>query len=225
MTTISHYDAKYFGWQKKRAGAEFGGRANRFKFQPYIKPTDRVVDFGCGGGFLLRALDCGERLGVEVNPVAREEAARQGVKCVPSPGDLPDEWADVIISNSALEHVEYPMGELRALLPKLKHGGRIVFVTPHETLASAWSATDINQHLHTWSPRNIGNLFSRAGFTVESVTASRLMWPPQYERLHRLLGERLFRLTCAAYRVLRLILWPVRPVVSHSSIITVARRP
>jgi hypothetical protein len=124
-----------------------------------------------------------------------------------------------------LEHVDYPLGELRALLPKLRSGGRIVFVTPHETLASTWSEDDINQHLHTWSPRNIGNLFKKAGFVVESVRASRLMWPPKYETLYRVLGERLFLVSCSLYRTLRLVLWPLRPVVSHASIITVARKP
>jgi len=222
--SASHYDAKYFDWQRTSTGA-FGGMANKFKFEPYIRATDCVVDFGCGGGYLLASLNCAHRLGVEINSVAREEARRQCVECVEAASQLPDNWADVIISNSALEHVEYPLGELKVLLSKLKPGGRAVFVTPHETLASTWSENDINQHLHTWSPRNIGNLFARAGYVVEQVRVSRLMWPPMYKSLYRVLGERVFLITCSLYRFARLLLWPLRPVVSHASVITVARKP
>lgn len=43
-----YYGEKYFEWQK--AVGEFGGRANLFKFEKYIKENDNVLDFGCGGG-------------------------------------------------------------------------------------------------------------------------------------------------------------------------------
>src|ERR1039458_10189799 len=97
MNPEQHYDAEYFGWQ--RSIGQFSAKANLFKFQPHVKPTDRVVDFGCGGAYLLAALECAERRGIEVNPIARSEAARIGVECFASAEDLPDEWADVVISN------------------------------------------------------------------------------------------------------------------------------
>ena len=65
---VHHYDDTYFGWQ--RAIGEFGVVASRFKYAPHIKPTDHVIDFGCGGGHLLAALPCAARMGVEVNPAA-----------------------------------------------------------------------------------------------------------------------------------------------------------
>ena len=219
-----HYNGAYFEWQSSSTGA-FGGIANRFKFQPHIRPTDRVVDFGCGGGYLLANLECSERRGVEVNPVARDQAIRNGVECVAATEQLPDGWADVLISNSALEHVEHPLAELRKLLPKVRPGGLAVFVVPHETLASKYNPRDINKHLYTWSPLNLGNLFVAAGFDIESVRPSRLMWPPRYQSVFRLVGERVFRVICGAYRGARMVLWPFRPVDSHSSVIVVARRP
>jgi len=66
----THYDQRYFEYQKE--GGNFGGHAELFKFQHFIQPTDSVVDFGCGGGFLLAELVCGRRVGVDVNPSARE---------------------------------------------------------------------------------------------------------------------------------------------------------
>jgi SAM-dependent methyltransferase len=219
----THYDADYFAWQ--RAIGEFAARANRFRFQPYIAPTDRVVDFGCGGGYMLAALACGERRGVEVNPAARREAERQGIPTVPSADHLPDEWADVVISNSALEHVEHPLAELRRIAPKLRRGGRLIVVVPMETLDARYTADDINQHLYTWSPLNLGNLVAAAGFVVERVAPSRLMWPPFYRQLYALLGERGFRWCCGLYRAVRVVLSPVVPVGCHSAVVAMARRP
>lgn len=224
MTTVAaHYDAVYFDWQRQ-IGA-FGAREVLSRFQPHIRPSDRVLDFGCGGGYLLTALTCGERCGVEVNPAARAEAKRNGVSAVASASEVPDAWADVIISNSTLEHVEHPLGELRALYLKLKPGGKIVFGVPNETLGSAYKPGDINQHLYCWSPMNIGNLLTVAGYQVESVTVWRCMWPPHYMTIDRLFGRWAFHAISWAYRLVRLALHPLKPVVIHASIVAVARKP
>ena len=51
-----HYDDDYFDWQSE--AGEFGGWANQTKFIKYISKDDVVLDFGCGGGYLLKNLDC-----------------------------------------------------------------------------------------------------------------------------------------------------------------------
>ena len=68
MEQISEqYKAEYFNWQ--REVGKFGGKANLFKFRDHIKATDRVLDFGCGGGFLLEQLNCAQKVGIDINPV------------------------------------------------------------------------------------------------------------------------------------------------------------
>jgi SAM-dependent methyltransferase len=72
-----HYDDDdYFNWQSS-IGA-FGGWANKTKFLKYISEGHTVLDFGCGGGFLLKQLNCKNRIGVEVNPSAAEQARQIG---------------------------------------------------------------------------------------------------------------------------------------------------
>src|SRR5205823_14812472 len=71
--------AKYFAWQNKIG--EITGRIEARKFAPYIGPQDTVLDFGCGGGHVLRNLQCGERLGAEINPAARATAIQAGIRC------------------------------------------------------------------------------------------------------------------------------------------------
>src|SRR5260370_42501062 len=68
---LSHYDVHYFNDFQKKIG-EFGGRANKFMFEKHVLAAGTVLDFGCGGGFLLNNPNCSEKIGVRVNPGTRE---------------------------------------------------------------------------------------------------------------------------------------------------------
>ncbi len=185
-----NYDADYFNWQKN-VGA-FGGMANLFKFVAFIRPTDTVLDFGCGGGYLLHHITCQAKAGIEISATARAEAQRLGLTVYEFPKDVPDDFATVIVSNHALEHVECPLDILRALRPKLKPGGKAVFVVPHQGPDESYRPGDINQHLYTWNPLTLGNLFYAAGYTNIHADAIRHKWPPNYTRWYVRLGPRGF---------------------------------
>ena len=75
--TNLHYDHKYFAWQKTIG--VFGGIANRFKFESEILPSNYIVDFGAGGGFLLEGLNASKKIGIEINDLARTEAESRGL--------------------------------------------------------------------------------------------------------------------------------------------------
>lgn len=128
---VQHYDEEYFAWQK--TVGEFGGKANLFKFKTYIGKTDDVLDFGSGGGYLLRNIDTqGKKLGVEINSSARENAERNGVDCVDDITKVQDSSIDVLISNHALEHVDDPAFYIREFKRVVRCGGKIVLCVPHE---------------------------------------------------------------------------------------------
>src|ERR1700728_1326473 len=120
----SRYDEQYFNYQSPIG--RFGGWANLTKFSAFVRPDMKVLDFGCGGGYLLANLNCKEKLGIEVNPVGREAARNNGIDTVASASQVEDGWADILISNNALEHCPHPLNELRALLPKVVLGGKVV---------------------------------------------------------------------------------------------------
>ncbi|MEM4235337.1 MAG: class I SAM-dependent methyltransferase [Candidatus Methanomethylicaceae archaeon] len=190
----SYYDKAYFEWQK-RIGL-FGGVANLFKFREHILPHHRVLDFGCGGGYLLKNLMCAARYGVEINPVARAVAEENGIKTFSTSVEVPDNSIDVIISNHALEHVLNPYGELVELRKKLVPGGVAVFVVPHESYANEWNPNDISKHLYTWNRMTLGNLFVVAGFAIDRVELIQHQWPPNFEELFKKYGEEKFHELC-----------------------------
>jgi SAM-dependent methyltransferase len=217
-----HYGADYFQWQSEIG--RFGGWANLTKFSQFISPIMNVLDFGCGGGYLLANIECRARLGIEINPVARAEAKNHGIHAVTSTSEVENDWADLIISNHALEHCMHPLDELRALLPKLFPGALAVFYLPCEAIKNKFRPDDPNHHLYTWSPMSAANLFAEAGFTVVESKAYLHTWPPRFlpQLLRSLGGRRLFELGCTLYGRLTYLNLTPTPVCQ---VRVVAKRP
>jgi SAM-dependent methyltransferase len=198
MTTQvqAHYDTAYFAWQQP--GGQASAILDAWKFKPFLASDDVVLDFGCGGGYLLSALPCRSRYGVELNPAARQEAGRR-FRVLADVDELPcDLLFDVIISHHALEHVDHPLEVLRKLRRQLKPGGQAVVVVPSDDWRKQrkYCAHDVNQHLYTWTPLSLGNLFTRAGFRVQHVQLLRHRWLPKAPTLHRLMPAWCFHLLC-----------------------------
>jgi len=192
-----HYDNEYFNWQASIG--EFGGWADQSKFAKYISNDDDVLDFGCGGGFLLRSLNCKKKVGIEVNPEAIETAKKNGIEVYISVEAIPDEYVDIVISNHALEHALQPLDELKSLWKKLRSEGRIIFVVPCESISCSYRPNNINHHLYSWSPMCIGNLFIEAGFSLVEVKPYIHKWPPYYALIARFGGRQFFEIACRIY--------------------------
>jgi len=194
MISKNPYNRNYFNWQKPIG--EFGGWANLDKFKDYLDENYKVVDFGCGGGNLLKNIKCKDKIGVEINREARKFATKIGVKTVDETSKIKNLWADLIISNNALEHTKNPLRELKMLYKKLKKGGTAVFIVPCESISYNYEKNDINHHLYSWSPMCIGNLFTEAGFTLISSRPYRHKWPPFYQTIAKICGRTLFNIIC-----------------------------
>ncbi len=179
----NHYDEKYFEWQK--TVGVIGGVLNKFKFEEYIDDDDKILDFGCGGGYLLSNFKNSVKHGFEINKHAHEECKLNGVVPFDDYNTLTDCYYDIIISNHAFEHVPDPLIVFQKLFTKLKQGGIIVIVIPYEQgheSSAIYKENDINQHLYTWCPQAFGNLAKFANYKIINCSFLRHQWIPDYQR-------------------------------------------
>lgn len=191
---VEYYNDEYFKWQKEMG--MFGGRIKAALFKPYIEPNMTVIEFGGGGGYLLDNINASEKLNIEVNDSARIEAEKIGIRSVKSISDVKDNYADIIISTSVLEHVENPLEVIKELHRKLKDNGKIVFHVPNESCDTEYSRSDVNNHLYTWNCLTIGNLFKAAGYFVHSVQKVQEVRPKNYLKIEQQVSPEVFETIC-----------------------------
>ena len=199
----SHYDDRYYAWQSEGLAVQTWFRLKHLRHM--VKPTDTVVDFGCAAGAVLGALPARRKIGVELNDLPREAAARDfGIETYRWIKDVPDGVADVVISSHTLEHLEAPIEALKQLRPKLKSDGKIVLVLPIDDWRSQrrWERGDINQHLYTWTPMLLGNCLTEAGFEPVDLKVARRTLMRGADRLARMPSP-IFDVVSAVFSIAR----------------------
>ena len=195
-----NYNKKYFKWYKKIG--EFGGKINKSRFEKYIKKKDKVLDFGCGGGYLLSELNCKEKHGVEFNPVAIKNCRRKNIKIYKDTKKLKKNYFDKIISNNSLQHCEDPFLEIKNLHQSLKKNGLIIIVTACASRNHKYFPKDINYQMYSWSPMNLGNFLENCGFKILLSKTIIYRWPPFYEFIYKIFGLNTFNVVCKIFGLL-----------------------
>lgn len=196
----AHYQgeegARYFAYQNSLS--HIGGRIDARKFAAYVKPEHRVLDFGCGGGWILSRIDCAERVGVEVNPHAHPSCVKNGIKVYSHSEAVVERNFDRIITHHCLEHVPHPVQALQNLRTLLAVDGRLVVILPLDDwrVQRGYEGRDINNHLHTWTPRLLANTLIEAGYEVEGISVLTHAWFPGWHKLYGKLPEFLFDIIC-----------------------------
>ena len=205
--TSSHYQgekgAAYFAYQNRFAA--LGGKLDAQKFAPFVTENDSVLDFGCGGGWVLRELPCKERVGVELNEEAHAVCSANGIKVYKHIADVAERDFDLIISNHCLEHVPYPIEALRALRGLLSPTGKLVVVVPIDDWRTQTDCTgkDIDHHLQTWTSRLMANTLVEAGFAPLEIKILTHAWFPRWNQVYGRLPNILFDALCRAWSIKR----------------------
>lgn len=150
------------------------------------KPTDRILEVGCGGGHVLRMFPEAQLTGVDVSGCMLAKARRnlQGYRVRLHKGelqdlDLPKRGFDKIICSEVLEHVVDPDSIVQSIAGLLRPGGRAVVTFPNDHLVNrlksiirrsglcaippfrriSWGGDEY--HLHIWPIPAMRELLSR----------------------------------------------------------------
>lgn len=187
----------------QRTSARRGAPILASRFSPHVRPDDFVVEFGCGGGFLLGLIEAREKVGIEVNDAARSEAFDAGLQVRRDLSEVGSRSADVVMTNHALEHTLDPYSQLREMLRILKPGGRLVLVVPIGDWRAERNvrADDRDGHLFSWTPQNMYNLLTEVGFDDVEAEVISFAWPPRVDLLSKI-GP-LFELSGRLWSILR----------------------
>ncbi len=188
----------------KNYSADNAAKVNALKFQRYIGPNDTVLESGAKGGHLLREIRCAERVAVEPDRTAHEVCRMNGIAVYASLADVPPRTFTRIISHHYLEHLPYPMEELRRLRNFLADDGKIVINLPIDDWRSErdWRVSS-DHHLHTWTPPLLANTLSDAGYEVEFVKVLTHAWPWYWETLIKVLPMSVFDALCWVWATMR----------------------
>ena len=160
-------------------------------FQRWVGANDVVLDMGCGYGEFLNHLQCGRRIGVDLNPDSSGqlhvgiEFHRQGICSLDflEAGDV-----DVVFTSNVLEHLEGKAEVEQAMREAwrvLRPGGRLIAMGPNLRFLPGeyWDFWD---HRVPLTDRSMVELLETIGFGIERcwakflpyTTRSRLpQWP------------------------------------------------
>jgi SAM-dependent methyltransferase len=119
------------------------------KPKPISNPGKRLLDFGCGGGFLLRcARDAGwDASGFDVGKEAVNACKAQGLSVFDSIEKLPAEGFDVVTIIHVLEHIVDHAALFAALKRVLAPQGRVLIEVPNaQSLRARASIQSLTRH-------------------------------------------------------------------------------
>lgn len=105
------------------------------------RPSDHILEVGCGAGNLLRAIPCGRLYGIDLSEgllaiAARRIAGRPGGVTLANAECLPfrDGTFDKVLITEVLEHVQSPERVVEEMLRVGKPEARFVFSWPNEAV-------------------------------------------------------------------------------------------
>lgn len=149
------------------------------RFFRYVVPAKSVLDFGCGGGFMVGAF---RRLGAQASGLdicagaiayAKKHFPRGTYYCEPMPIFAARRLRfDFVFSSEVLEHVPGPDELLATLAAVTKPGGYLHISSPdagHERVPANiadWDQVAPPEHLQLFNRENARILFARYGFTL-----------------------------------------------------------
>ena len=145
----------------------------------------QILDFGCGGGFLLRAARDKQwsATGFDIGRRALASCHAQGLNATSDLAELTSSRFDVIFLNHVFEHIADQQGVLSYCRQRLGEKGKLFIVVPNlagmrarlslPLLSRRFNVDERHRafpiHLFYFTPRTLSHTLEKNGFRVASV--------------------------------------------------------
>ncbi len=136
----------------------------------------KLLEIGCGHGFFLEAARNSpfETLGIDISAYAVEYAQKQRLpaRLVDlEKAHFPPQSFDAVVAFQLIEHIPNPLKFMREVNRILKPSGVVLLATPNEggylrkIMGRHWLSYRHAEHLFFFSPKTLGELLSKSGFS------------------------------------------------------------
>jgi SAM-dependent methyltransferase len=141
------------------------------KIAPYIRASDRVLEYGVGFGWNLAALNCGQKIGFDLTPGLKGFVEAKGIRFESNEAALDSAGYDTVLAHHVLEHVSQPLDCLMRLARLLKRAGQLLIFVPFERERKyrSFRANDRAHHLFSWTPQSLRNLTQSSGLVIREL--------------------------------------------------------
>lgn len=159
------------------------------KIQPYVEPSDHVLEFGVGPGWNLARLEAARRRGYDVASALRPSVEAEGIEFTDEITREDFEAYDVVICSHVLEHLPNPGEALGVIMNCLKPQGKALLYVPLDIghRFKTYDPKEPNHHLFSWNVQSFINFITFHGLAV----SEHKLRPFGYERIIAIWVERL----------------------------------
>ncbi|HMK12338.1 MAG TPA: class I SAM-dependent methyltransferase [Acidimicrobiales bacterium] len=166
----------HFYAELERDGAYYEGTRWEFGFMATrLKPSDTVLDLGCGDGAFLRRIrtTVSHAVGFDFNPDALDRLASEGFETLS--GDLAtvardnEGRFDVVTAFHVLEHLDDVRTFVTTAAPMLKSGGTFIASMPNRDRLRLDDVEPLDfppHHASRWSTTQLGRLADETDLTL-----------------------------------------------------------
>jgi len=140
-------------------------------FQQYVRPTDAVLDLGCGYGEFINHISCERKIGLDLNPES-PKYLKSDVQFIAQdcsePWGVPDSSLDVVFSSNFFEHLPDKLALRKTIAEAhrcLKPGGKIIAMGPNIKCVPG-SYWDFWDHFLCLTERSMSEALENNGYRV-----------------------------------------------------------
>jgi 2-polyprenyl-3-methyl-5-hydroxy-6-metoxy-1,4-benzoquinol methylase len=202
--------------------ALFYARMVRRFSRPSVPPT-RVLEIGCGLGWVLQHLDRAyETHGIDISSyainVARQVTPRSNLRVgdASTLKEYPDNHFNAIVAKHVFEHIALPSETLNECARVLAPGGILIYGTPNaesplrRLKGEQWIGIKDPTHISVLSPAEWLRITLAAGFRIKKAFSDGLWDVPYLPRIPAILQLPIFGVPAAIQVLVGVPLIPVR---------------